>query len=73
MTVRIHHAIPASATMRLGATGERELYDLAADPEETHNAIGEREHAGAVADLYDRLCRWQRETNDSLTLPDPRL
>ncbi|MBI3972788.1 MAG: sulfatase-like hydrolase/transferase [Chloroflexi bacterium] len=58
--------------MSLYATGESELYDLVADPEETHNAIGDRDNAAVVAALYDRLRRWQHETGDTLALPDPR-
>jgi arylsulfatase A-like enzyme len=50
------------------ATGEAELYDLRADPEETHNAVREPEQAAVVADLDARLRRWQRATGDTLAL-----
>jgi hypothetical protein len=59
--------------LSLNATGESELYDLRADdPEEMHNAIRDAGTAGVVADLYQRLRRWQHETGDALALPDPR-
>jgi arylsulfatase A-like enzyme len=58
--------------MSLYATGEAELYDLHSDPQETHNAIRDPAHAAVVADLHNRLRRWQRETEDALALPDPR-
>jgi arylsulfatase A-like enzyme len=58
--------------LSLYATGESELYDLRADPEETHNAIRDAGTAGVVAGLYERLRRWLREAADPLALPDPR-
>jgi arylsulfatase A-like enzyme len=58
--------------MSLYATGESELYDLQDDPQEAHNAIRDAGNAQVVADLYERLMRWQRETSDTLALPDPR-
>jgi arylsulfatase len=58
--------------MSLYATGEAELYDLQADPEETHNALRDGGVSTVVADLYERLRRWQHQTEDSLLLPDPR-
>jgi arylsulfatase A-like enzyme len=58
--------------LSLYATGEGELYDLVSDPEETRNVIHDATRAGVVADLYDRLRRWQRETGDLLALRDPR-
>jgi N-sulfoglucosamine sulfohydrolase len=41
-----------------------ELYDLEADPGELTNLAGDPKHAPALADLRERLQRWQRETND---------
>lgn len=54
------------------ATGETEIYDLESDPQETHNAIADDAAADAVADLYERLLAWQRATDDSFELVDPR-
>ena len=48
--------------------GEHELYDLNADPGETHNLIDQPEHAGRVADLLGTLREWQRRTRDEPTL-----
>jgi hypothetical protein len=55
--------------LSLYATGEAELYDLQADPEETHNAFWDSATAGIVASLCGRLRRWQHETGDTLPLP----
>jgi arylsulfatase A-like enzyme len=55
--------------LSLYATGEAELYDLQADPEEIHNAFWDPATAGVVASLSERLRRWQRETGDALPLP----
>ena len=52
-------------------TGEAELYDLRADPGEAHNLARRAEHRATVAALYERLRAWQRETGDTLALPDP--
>ena len=55
--------------LSLYATGEAEIYDLQADPEETHNAFWDSATAGIVASLCERLRRWQHETGDALPLP----
>jgi arylsulfatase len=54
------------------ATREFELYDLDADPGELHNAYGDPGSGAVVADLYQRLLTWQRTTDDTVALPDPR-
>lgn len=41
-----------------------EFYDLAEDPAETHNQIGEARYAGEIARLRDRAFRWLWETAD---------
>ncbi|HET6966856.1 MAG TPA: sulfatase-like hydrolase/transferase [Ornithinibacter sp.] len=50
-----------------------ELYDRAADPQETTNLIGDPGHAAVVADLSGRLLDWLLETSDVVPwAPDPR-
>lgn len=56
--------------LTLHASGEHELYDLKADPGETHNAVGDRRARRTAAELDERLRAWQRRTGDTLTLPD---
>ena len=41
-----------------------ELYDLRADPYQLRNLIGDAAHSGILADLRERLRRWQHETDD---------
>jgi len=53
------------------ATGVVELYDLVADPGETHNAAVDPENRGVLRDLDERLRAWQRRTGDTLALPRP--
>jgi hypothetical protein len=52
-------------------TGQAELYDLQADPGEACNLVRRAEHRATVAALYQCLLAWQRETGDTLALPDP--
>ena len=47
-------------------TGEEELYDLAADPHEQHNAASRPEHAAAKQRLKMRLLEWNALTEDPL-------
>jgi arylsulfatase A-like enzyme len=58
--------------LNVHASAEHELYDLAADPGEQHNAFADRGNERIVADLYERLLAWQRATRDTVALPDPR-
>lgn len=41
-----------------------ELYDLEHDPYEMTNLINDPAYASVLAELRDRLLRWQQETND---------
>ena len=41
-----------------------ELYDLENDPNEFNNVAGDAAYAPVLADLRQRLMRWQTETND---------
>ena len=58
--------------LTLYASGEHELYDLAADPGELHNAIRDAGTAEVVEGLVGRLREWQHRTADQMALPDPR-
>jgi arylsulfatase A-like enzyme len=76
-TDRLLRAVDAR-TVRCGrwklsvhASAEHELYDLRADPGETHNALHDAGADRVVADLYGRLLTWQRRTGDALRLPAP--
>lgn len=55
--------------LNLHVSGEHELYDLEADPSESHNAIVDSGNEPVVTDLAERLQQWQRQTNDTLALP----
>ncbi|MFD2082535.1 Arylsulfatase A [Actinopolymorpha cephalotaxi] len=43
-----------------------ELYDLAADPAELTNLVGDPDHAGVVAELSAKLAEWMTRTKDPL-------
>jgi arylsulfatase A-like enzyme len=58
--------------LNVHAGNEFELYDLETDPGELHNSYHDRGNERIVADLYERLLAWQRATDDTLALPDPR-
>ncbi len=49
-------------------SGERELYDLRADPHETSNLARGGEAALIVKDLTARIRRWQERTGDTVEL-----
>lgn len=48
------------------AVAEDELYDLATDPGEIHNAAGDPAHAATLSRLRTRLVAWMEETRDPL-------
>jgi arylsulfatase A-like enzyme len=56
--------------LTLHASGEHELYDLQADPAETHNAYSDPGMQDTIVPLTDRLRAWQRKVNDDFALPD---
>ena len=56
--------------LNVSTSGEHELYDLQADPAELHNAFGDPGNRVVTHDLYGRLLRWQRATDDTLSLPE---
>ena len=56
--------------LNVSTSGEHELYDLRADPDELHNVFAAPGNHDVRRDLYARLLRWQRETEDTLALPD---
>jgi len=45
---------------------ERELYDLAADPNEQHNLVGLYGYDALAGEMEERLLAWMRETGDPL-------
>lgn len=59
--------------LSLYATREAELYDLADDPEETHNAVYDPANGAVVDDLLERLRRWQAETDDDFDVFRPSI
>jgi uncharacterized sulfatase len=48
-----------------------EFYDLATDPYEVHNLIGDQKYADIIADLRARLFAWRKQQKDDKTGPDP--
>lgn len=62
---------PDGLKLNVATNGDHELFDLAADPLETHNLIGDRDQADAVRGLTDRIRRWQESIGDERELPDP--
>ena len=55
--------------LNVHTSGEHELYDLAGDPGEVHNAFSDGGHAAVIRELAARLRRWQQETDDPVALP----
>jgi len=51
--------------------GEHELYHLAQDPYETRNLAGQAEMKPWMAELAERIRRWQKQTRDSLAFGAP--
>jgi arylsulfatase A-like enzyme len=50
---------------------KEEFYDLAADPYEINNLIGDQKYADIIADLRARLADWRKQQGDDKTGPDP--
>jgi len=50
---------------------KEEFYDLATDPYEIHNLIGDRKYVDIIADLRARLSVWRKQQKDDKTGPDP--
>lgn len=50
-----------------------ELYDLNADPDETHNVAGDPKYATVLKSLRDDLDQWIADTNDQGYQPEPKL
>ena len=48
--------------------GEHELYNLLSDPLETANLVRQPDTAARIADMTDRITRWQETTRDALPL-----
>ena len=57
--------------LNVNLSSEHELYDLQQDSGEEHNAFHDPGRGQIIAALYERLRRWQQDTNDGLTLPEP--
>ena len=52
-----------------------QLYDLVFDPNETRNALADPQAQSALAEMRERLNRWQRATNDPILrgpIPAPK-
>jgi len=50
--------------LNVSPRGEHELYDLNSDPAETVNLAGRAEHSERVAELTEKIQRWQQRTGD---------
>ena len=50
--------------------GEHSLFDLNTDPYELNNLINEPGRKERINDMADRLRQWQKETDDTVTLPE---
>ncbi|MGC9318577.1 MAG: sulfatase-like hydrolase/transferase [Armatimonadota bacterium] len=65
---------PTGWKLNCSAIGEHELYSLREDPGETENLIDDPAVEELVADLWDRLQRWQDRMDDDARLAsDPSL
>ena len=50
-----------------------ELYDLVADPKESHNLIDDPSYRSVLAELKERMIEWYINTSDTVPiLQDPR-
>jgi arylsulfatase A-like enzyme len=65
----IRMARTATHKFTLDTTGERELYDLLADPAERYNRAGDSRYAALERELAERLATWMDTTDD----PFPQL
>lgn len=61
---------PIQARFFSGVRPAEELYDVVADPFETHNLADSAEHAQVLDDLRVRLDRWIDETDDQGRIPE---
>jgi N-sulphoglucosamine sulphohydrolase, C-terminal len=61
----------AAALDRYRNHPKEEFYDLAADPYEINNLIGDQKYADIIADLRARLADWRKQQGDDKTGPDP--
>jgi hypothetical protein len=53
------------------ARAKEVLYDMEADPFETHNLANDPEHADELAAMRKRLATWESETGDRGRQPEP--
>lgn len=60
---------PEGWKLNWSSIGEDELYNLTEDPYETRNLYAEPGHEEVIADLKDRIRRWQARTGDTVVLP----
>jgi arylsulfatase A-like enzyme len=74
LTARIRTIVtPTGWKFNCSPIGEHELYNIEDDPGETENLIDDPAVTELVADLYERLLQWQKETGDDARLAsDPR-
>lgn len=55
--------------LNLSTVDQCELYDLNTDPYEQVNLFNEPDQQGRIGDLTARVCRWQKQTGDTVALP----
>ena len=54
--------------LNISEAGENELYNLNEDPLEANNLFYERRYPNLVRNLFEKIKKWQRETNDEAIL-----
>jgi len=64
---------PGAAWFARTTRPAEELYDVAADPHEVHDLVGQSARAADLARLRESLRAWMRQTRDTGILPEPIL
>lgn len=65
-----HKLTPAQAAFFAAAKPPEELYDVIADPWETHNLAALPEHAATLKNFREKLNRWMKDTGDMGGTPE---
>ena len=74
MSVDERKRVAAATEVTRGAPIQ-ELYDVLADPHETHNLAGDSAHSQVQQQLASALADWMHQSNDPILagpIPDPR-